>query len=871
MMLKNRNHLNLFIRLKQLGTVCSVLHVAAHPDDEDIGLLAYVSYKHYGRAVYWSATRGENGQNIANAYKGKALGVYRTWESMAAREVDGGECLFGPFIDYGYSKNAEEALSKWDKENMSRELVRAIRLVQPQVVVSRWSGNADDMHGHHQAVGQAVSEAFERASDPKSFPELLKEGLAPWFPLKLYCSLNNNPTDMSAAVGGNISGRFNPQFEKDGVLRINAGEFDPLHGQTYQELAFKAYNSHKTQGMGILPEPDNFYYYFHLLRSRIPIPARETDLFTGIDRSLTGLASGVETFSQGIKGALEAVKKYVSAASELFRPGEPCLASNPLFEGLKILNSLRQSLSEEKLPRHTQQALALALDRKIYAFEEVIAACLGLRLEAVCTRGKVTPGESLWMSTRIWNPKTVSFEQSSLKVCLPKGWKAEPVEVPPQSNTHGVPIALYEVFIENEAELSTPYWLSSPETPYVYKWPNGHTSQQPLTPPPVQVQCHVSINGQDLTLRTSALHRKAFPGGYSELPPAVVCPISLHPESRNKFFLVSDPIKRLELQVTARCNDEERPAEGQLELAIPHGWEVTPQRINLSLTQGGGTRTCAFSVTIPKEITEGRYTLQYRIRCRGRDYGVILTPVQMGLPGLPDQVSSPVKEEFILEPAQVTVHMIDAHFVKDRCYAYIEGLKEDVLSTLEAMGIKFHSLTDHEIEHRRLEDFNTIVIGPRAYTIRESLRENGHRFLEYMKKGGTLVVQYQWYGYDRGNLAPYPFRFDHPVSRVTDEQASVHISSPENRLFHSPNAICRNDFDGWVHDRGLAFFSQWDQKYTIYLSCADPGEPQQEGGLIGCRYGMGSYLYVGYSIFRQLPVGVPGAFRLFFNMLVGLE
>jgi hypothetical protein len=202
-----------------------------------------------------------------------------------------------------------------------------------------------------------------------------------------------------------------------------------------------------------------------------------------------------------------------------------------------------------------------------------------------------------------------------------------------------------------------------------------------------------------------------------------------------------------------------------------------------------------------------------------------------------------------------------------RANAYVEGAKEELLTTLESVGVAFQRFSDHDIEHRDLGEFDVIVIGPKAYNLRGPLRENASRFLEYVRDGGTLIVQYQWYGYDRSGLTPYPFRFSQPPDRVTDENARITILRSEDELFRFPNSIGPSDFKGWVHDRGLAFFNNWDQKYNTYLSCADHGESQQEGGLVGCRYGKGYYFYIGYSLFRQLPAGVPGAFRLFFNLL----
>ena len=298
----------LVYRLMGLGMAGAVLHIGAHPDDEDIGLLSYLSCKFGVKAVYWSANRGEGGQNRIGPYRDEALGVYRTWESLAARAEDGSECLFGPFYDYGYSKNAEEAQAKWGEEILIKEIVRAIRLVQPHIIVARWMGTPGDYHGQHQAVGQATIMAFEAAGDPEQFPELKAQGLAAWQPLKFYHSMDNSGGDLTAGGAGNFSGRINPSLEKDGVLRVNTGEFDPIAGRTYQERAWIAYNKHQTQAMGLAPAPGDFFYYFSLYKSLITLPDRETNIFDGLDPSLTGLADHPGNGSSFLSKYLEEIK-----------------------------------------------------------------------------------------------------------------------------------------------------------------------------------------------------------------------------------------------------------------------------------------------------------------------------------------------------------------------------------------------------------------------------------------------------------------------------------------------------------------------------------------------------------------------------------
>jgi hypothetical protein len=304
-------------------------------------------------------------------------------------------------------------------------------------------------------------------------------------------------------------------------------------------------------------------------------------------------------------------------------------------------------------------------------------------------------------------------------------------------------------------------------------------------------------------------------------------------------------------------------------LEVPEGWAVSPDAMDVHLVPMEDMQSHTFTVTIPSGCPETRYNLRYSVNCRDRDYSVILTPVRLDAPRAPAKgdESTCIREECIVAPALVAVNVIDARFIKERRYAYVEGAEEELGTALESMGLDFHYLTNHEIAHSDLTSFDVIVIGPKAYNLRGELRENGSRFLEFIQRGGVLIVQYQWYGYDKGGFSPYPLEFNNPVDRVTDESAPVRILEPQDPLFCHPNPITSSDFDGWIHDRGLAFPARWDERYTALLSCADPGEKQQSGGFLSCPFGKGRYYYVGYSFFRQLPEGVSGAFRLFLNLL----
>jgi LmbE family N-acetylglucosaminyl deacetylase len=860
-----------------LGMACAVLHIGAHPDDEDIGLLAYSFCKFGARGVYWSATRGEGGQNRIGPYKEEALGIYRTWESLDARSHDGGESLFGPFYDFGYSKNAEEAFAKWGRRAMIREIVRAIRLIQPHIVVSRWTGTPIGHHGHHQAVGQAAQEAFEVAGDPNQYTELKAQGLAAWQPLKFYHSMDNSGGDLTSGGALNLSGLPNPELERDGILRINTGEFDPIAGSTYQERAWIAYNEHKTQAMGLAPGPGDFFYYFYLQKSLVSVPKRETSFFDGLDPSLTGLADHLGNGSPFLRNYLEEIKDRTREALRDFRADDPIEASTSLLEGLSLLRETSARLEKADLDNETKQAFGWYLARKIKDFEKVTARCLGLELECLSGRSRIIPGEQFQVSSSLWNHRGTQIDKTAFALCLPEGWQARSLEpqeaegTSPAQSDDGSLVLLrsdFEITAAERANFTCPYWLVKPREPYHYHWPRGGPCSLPFAPSPIKVNCEVALGGHRITLQEAVIHRESFPGGFRELPLAVIPPISLDPKTSCEFLPLRDAEQSLELQAVVR-NNRDQTIEGDLELVVPPGWGVTPGSIYLSLPEGGGTETVQHEVTIPSDVQADRYVLQYRIRCGKLQYGVVLTSVRMqepGLPALADE-SNCVKEEFIVTPSEVTVHLIDVKFVEGLHYAYVQGVKEELLDTLKPFGIRFHLVTDAEVGYLDLSKFDAVVIGPNAYLMREELRQYASRFLEYVKQGGTLIVQYQGYRYQTSGFTPYPFGFNEPHDRVTHEDAPVKILDPNHVLFRLPNPIDLNDFDGWTRERGLYFFGWWDKQYHALLSSSDPGEEPKEGGLIECQYGPGTFLYTGYSFFRQLPAGIPGAFHLFANIL----
>jgi len=840
----------LLYRIRGLRMIGHVLHVGAHPDDEDAGLMAFVSRKYGARIVYWSATRGEAGQNRIGAYSGDALGIYRTWESLAARAIDGGESWYGPFYDFGYGTSGAEAVTKWGSQELVREIVRAIRLAQPQIIVARYTGEASDGHGQHQAIGFATLEAFDAAADPARFPEL---SLPAWRTAKLYQS-----TDGDWQAGEQHAlGQRQSEFERDGYLRIDTGEHDPVAGMSYQQQASLALNCHQTQAMGFAPEHGSHYYYYRLHKSLVSTAAREQSFYDGLDPTLVGLVTYPGGGPPDCLEMLETILADVDSALLQLRPDNPPAAAGPLLHGFEALRRLRAQIDDV-------DALARQLDEKIVRFEDVIIGCLGVDADCCAERAHVAAGERVRIRGQLLNPLAVRVDESSLRLCVPDGWK-----ITPRSTDDPAQQIECDVTVPVEAPVSTPSWLREPHDGYRYTITDETFTCEALDSPPVVLECAFLFEGQRLTLRRPAIRREPFAGGYRELPLSVLPTASVRPQIRRLFLPVDASRRDIDVYAAVHRHVDQRSQTDRLQMTIPHGWDVDPPFVELPAGTQGDVASTRHQVTVPVDAAAGRYRLEYLLGGRDMHPAVTFEPVWMGAPGLPraPDAATCIREAFLTTPAQIDVHIMSATFARGLTYGYVRGAAEGILAALVKFDVNVSVISDEEMRFLDLSKFDAIVIGPNAYLLRDELRRNARRFLDYVATGGTLIVQYQAYGYERHEYAPYPFDYAHPHDRITDPDAAVTILEPAHPLMTHPNRISEEDFAGWIHDRGLYFFGSFDDRYTPILGCREPGGELKRGGLVAAGYGRGAFVYVGYSLFRQVPAAVPGAFRLLANLL----
>ena len=662
-------------------------------------------------------------------------------------------------------------------------------------------------------------------------------------------------------------GVLRPDLERDGCLQVNTGGFDPVARLTYQEQAALALNAHLTQGAGSVPTPGDYFLY---LRLAAVAPASDLsgaiELYDGVDSSLTGLADypGQEA-GEPLRRELLDLGGLAVAAAGAFQVDEPWRAGGDLLELVPTLPGAQRPSRHVGLPPPSRHALERYLSRKQADAAKAAAGCLGLRAEIAIDRDRLTPGESARLTCRLWNfgPETPTEVEFSPSVRL-EGAEVRALDGP----TDGLADD-FEVTVPADAELTTPYWLCAPHGDYSYAWAEVPHAGRPFDPPLIEVTCTLRIGGHTLELTRPALHSEFFAGGYRELEPSVLPPISVETSTNRHVLRAQGVPQTVALSVGVLAHEKKPPIVGVVEVDVPDGWAVEPARAEVSLSKAGDGDSIPVRVTVAADSPPGTHEIRYGIRCSGRLYEASISTVMQTAPGLggkPDEGTC-IRKQFIVKPAVVKVDLVDVNIHEGHSYAYVAGISDEVPALLRSLGLSVQELTDDDLTHGSLDTFDTIVVGPNAFLVRDGLRKAARRLLDYTEQGGVLVVQYQGYAHEAMSAAPFPFRYHQPHDRVTMEHSPVRIVRPDHFFFHFPNRIGPDDFEGWIRDRGMYFFGEWDPLYEPLLACSDPGEDEQLGGLLVGSYGRGLYAYCGYTLFRQLPAGVHGAFRLFSNLL----
>ena len=799
-------------RLNQLG---SVLMIAAHPDDERTGVLAYFARGRHMRTAYLSVTRGEGGQNLIGSEQGAALGVIRTQELLAARQIDGAQQFFTCAIDFGFSKTAAETMQKWGHDRILSDIVWVIRNYRPDVIILVFTGGPQDGHGHHQVSAILGKEAFAAAADPARFPEQLQY-VKPWQATRIVHAVFN-----FGPQGGRgpqpPPGERPPQSPRlPSAGQVETGAFNPVLGYSYEELAVLSRSMHHSQGTGAMRRPGASTTEFGLLAGQ-PAPA---DLFDGIDTSWSRLPGGAP------------IAPILAEAIKTFEPEHPEKIVPLLVKARPLVAAIADPLAREKLAE----------------LDEAIAGCAGIWIEAQAHEPEAVPGRPLAITTTVIDrtPEPVVLAGARME-----GMWEQDLPVKPAPLVYNQPVAIeFSGEVPLAQPISQPYWLRQPPAGDVYTVEEQRLVGLADTPPVARVRVRLLADGTPIELIRPVAYRYASRAEGERTRPLVVVPaVAVNLPQPVALFPSAAP-RAIHVVVEARVNK----AAGELRLDAPPGWKVEPATRHFEIAARGETSDLSFTVTPPS--AEETASLRAVATVGGRE---ISNGIQViSYPHFPPQTLFPTADiKLVRADIQVTARRI----------GYIMGAGDEMPEALRQLGLEVTLLDPSDLEQGDLSRFETIVAGVRAYNVRSDIRANQQRLLDYVSGGGTYIVQYNT-GDLSLNLGPYPMTVP-PGSRyrVTVEEAPVAFPHADSPLLHAPNPISVRDFEGWVQERGLYFASDWDKRYQTVLSSQDPGESALEGGELWTRYGKGVYIFTAYSWFRQLPAGIPGAYRLFANLI----
>jgi LmbE family N-acetylglucosaminyl deacetylase len=827
--------------LLRLHTTARLMQTVAHPDDEDGGMLTLESRGKGVTVTLLTLNRGEGGQNKLGSNLFDVLGVLRTLELLGADQYYGVEQRFTRVADFGFSKTADETFQKWQGHDIALgDMVRVIRTFRPDVLVARFSGADRDGHGHHQASSILTREAFRAAADPNRFPEQIKEGLLPWQPKKLYI--------------GNICG-FGATTcpDENWTVKLNTGKRDSTLGMSYAQFAMQGLKHQLSQGAGGWSvDPGDRFAFYKLVDSVLP-PAtdkngHEQDLFDGIDTSLPGLAARLgaeETKAPFLRPALAEMQTDIDQATSAAER-DPVSAAMPLLSGLKVVTALDDEIEKSTLSQAAKDDLLANLNTKRNQFEEAanLALAIEFHVNAETPPGTddslvATPGRSFRVSATFVSRRQMTNAQVHLD--LPPGWKDKLLSSQASSS-------LFEVTVPPDAPYARPYWhRDDPESEAINHVDDSSYLTLPFPPPPVQAHVDYTIDGLKGVARAIGVAQKKTP---IAVGPAFS--VKLEP-STHVIPVQGGSASQVRVAVSSALQET---GQGVLRLQVPDGWRAEPSSVQLKFATRGEKRECDFQL-FPSNRREGRAEVRAVLDADGKHYSegyTVVTREDLGT-------------FYYYQPAMQRISIVDVNAPRDLKVGYIMGAGDEIPAVLKQIGMDVTLIPAERLATENLTQYGTIVLGIRANDTQKEIAEHHQKLLDYVSSGGTLLVQYNTgvSDFNKDNLTPFHAQLSR--ARVSVEDAPVEILAPQDAIFHYPNQINQHDFDDWVQERGLYFMDQWDDHFVPLLASHDPTEPEQKGGLLLAHYGKGVYIYTGYAFFRQLPAGVPGAIRLYVNLL----
>jgi LmbE family N-acetylglucosaminyl deacetylase len=834
--------------LLKLQTTASAMHTTAHPDDEHGGALAMLSRGQGVRVSMLTLTRGESGDNAIGPELFDALGLIRTEELLLSNRYYGVDRqYFTSVVDYGFSKRLDETIEKWGREHVLRDVVRIIRTERPFVVISRFQGNERDGHGNHQAAGSITLEAFKAAADPNIFPEQMQEGVRPWQPLKLY-------------MGGVRQG-------EDWTIAVDTGTYDPVLGDSYQSLGRRGLSFQRSQNSGrFSAQPGPAVSYYKRVQSLVDAPAREQSFFEGIDTTVAGIYRALRKDPpSGADALLTAVDREITSAAQAFRMTDPSAAVPALARALTATRAASSKLGSDP-------DVKFLLDRKEEQIQDAINAALGVVLTALAQpagtpeptgpfatpapMGPVVPGQTFDIRMTFVNRSPIEVKRARVGLVGRPNWMfrgdATPAEAPPNQ-----PLAwTYTVTVPEGARLTRPHFTRTSIQETRYRISSEREPFRPTSEPALEAVGRYDVGGVPIVFRRPVTRLEAnLPFGHDTRVLAVVPAIAVTLTPEHAVTALSSASKALTVQAEVLNNADKR-VEGTLWLQLPPGWSATPASHRFEFSRAGERSLHSFAIRLTS-LESRLYRIGAVASSDGRDYREGYTIIR----------HRDLETRYLYRDALATVRAVDVKSAPGLNVGYVMGVGDEVPAGLVQLGASVQLLGAQDLATGDLRGFDAIMTGTRAYAVREDLKTYNRRLLEYVREGGNLIVLYNTQEFVPGVHAPYPGDLPRNAEEVSEEDSPVEILSPADPVFTTPNSITRADFDGWVEQRGSKFWTTWDARYTPLVATWDKGQPPQKGGWLHARYGKGHYTYFAYAFHRQLPYGVPGAYRLLANLL----
>lgn len=797
----------IYNQIQKLNFLGSVLYIAAHPDDENTRLISYLSNEKKARTGYLSLTRGDGGQNLIGPELRELLGVIRTQELIEARKIDGGEQFFSRANDFGYSKNPDETLAIWNKDQVLSDIVYVIRKFQPDVIINRFDARSPGTtHGHHTASAMLSLEAFEKANNPEIYPNQLNN-VAIWQPKRAFF---------------NTSWWFygsKEKFEKadkSNLIGLSIGEYYQSLGKSNQEIAALSRSRHQSQGFGSTGTRGDEQEYLELLKG--DMPQEKANLFEGIDTSWNRVKGG------------KAIGELLSNVERNFDFKNPSASIPDLVKAYSLITKLEderwKNLKSEEI-------------------KKIIAACSGLYLEAVANNQEVTLGSTLSLKLEAINRSAIPMQLKSVTTYPQNNAEEKSIDLKPNTSQNFT----IEVPVTENLNYTQPYWLAEKGTVGMYRVDDQKKIGIPDVIREVKVTFNIVINEVVIPFEREVIYKMNDDVKGEVYKPLDIVPV-VTTSIKNKVVLFNDgKTKTIEVKIKAGKDN----IKGDLQLVLSGNWKYTPTSIAFTLAKKGEEQTVSFEVTAPKNADE--ITAQCIATVDGKTFNKEQIDIHY----------EHIAKQLVLKPSEAKFIKLNIKTGKEKI-AYIMGAGDEVPKYLSQMGYEVSTIKPEEITAEKLQNFDVVMTGIRAYNTIQTLAFKQNILFDFVKAGHTMIAQYNTLDdFVTPNIAPYPLKISR--DRVTEENATVTFLAPEHPILNTPNTITAKDFEGWKQEQGLYYPSEWDAAFTPIIASNDKGESSKKGAILVAKHGKGNYIYTGLSFFRELPEGVSGAYRLMANMI----